>query len=99
MWTRWNTRRSENNREKQLVCYRKPIQPPPVRIDVIKETVRRSHIVAEGCGQHFALVTYDFTTAKIARRIQSKEAPIFDNLLIFFGSFHTKMSFFCHSEE
>ena len=69
MWTRLNTRRSESNTAKQPVCYRKPIQLSPVRTDVIKETVHRSHIVAEGCGQDYALVTYDLTTAKIARRI------------------------------
>ena len=39
IWTRWNTRRSENNPAKQLVCYRKPIQLPPTTIDIIKEAV------------------------------------------------------------
>ena len=62
---------------KQLACYLKPIQLPPTRIDVIKETVHRSHFVAEGYGQDYALVTYHFTTAKIAKRIQSKETSIF----------------------
>ena len=70
------------------------IQLPPARIDVVKETVHQSQIVAEGCGQDYALVTYDLTTAKMANRIQSKETPICDNLFIFFGSFHTEMSFF-----
>ena len=70
------------------------IQLPPARIDVVKETVHQSQIVAEGCGQDYALVTYDLTTAKMANRIQSKETPICDNLFIFFGSFHTQMSFF-----
>ena len=36
MWTRWNTKRSENNPAKQLVCYRKPIQFSPTKTDVIK---------------------------------------------------------------
>ena len=73
MWTRWNTRRSENNPAKQLACYRRSIQLPPTRIDVIKETVHQSQIVAEDGGQGYGLVTYDLTTAKMAKRIQSKE--------------------------
>ena len=55
--------------------------------------MHRSHIVAEGCGQD-VLVTYDLTTAKITKRIQSEETPIFDHLFLFFGSFHIEMSFF-----
>ena len=39
MWTTWNTKRSENNPARQLVCYRKSIQLPPTGKDVIKETV------------------------------------------------------------
>ena len=64
MWTRWNTRRSENNPVRQLICYKKTIQLPPTGIDV-----HRSQIEAEGCGQDYALVTYDLTSAKIAKRI------------------------------
>ena len=60
----------------------------------IKETMHQSQILAEGCGQDYALRIYDLTTAKIARRIHFEEAPIFDNLFIFLGSFHTEMSFF-----
>ena len=71
----------------------KPIQLPPTGIDVVKETVHRSQIEVEECGQDYALVTYDLTIAKI-KRIQSEETPTFDNLFILFGSFHTEMSFF-----
>ena len=92
IWTRQDTRRSENNPAKQLVCYRKPL--PPIRIDAIKETVHQSQIVAEECGQDYALVTYDLTSAKIAKIIQYEETPSFDNLFIFFESFYTEMSFF-----
>ena len=94
IWTRWDTRRSENNPVKQLICYRKPIQLPPTRIDAIKETVHQSQIVAKGCGQDYALVTYDLTSAKIAKIIQYEETPSFDNLFISFESFYTEMSFF-----
>ena len=61
--------------------------------------MHRSQIVAEECGQDYDLVTYDLVIAKIAKRIQSKETPTFDNLFILFRSFHTEMPFFCHSEE
>ena len=51
--------------------------------------MHRSHIIGEGFGQDYALVTYDLTTAKIAKtkRIQPEETSIFDNLFIYFGSF------------
>ena len=94
MWTGWNTRRSENNPAKQLVCYMIPIQLPPTRIDVVKETMHRSQILAEQCGQNYALITFDLAIAKIAKRIQSEETTTFDNRFILFGSFHPDMSFF-----
>ena len=53
-----------------------------------------SHIIDDVCGYDYDLVTYDLTTIKIAKRIQSEETLIFDNLFIFFGSFHTEMSLF-----
>ena len=77
----------------------KPIQLSPTRIDFVKETIHQSQIVAEECDQDYGLVTYNLAIAKIEKRIQSKETPTFDNLFILFGSFHTEMSFFRHSEE
>ena len=68
------------------MCYIKPIQLPPTRIDVVKETMHRSQIVTEECGQDYALVTHEQVIAKMAKRIQS------DNLFILFESFHTEMS-------
>ena len=38
MWTGWNTRRSENNPEKQLICYLKTTQHT-FTMDVAKETI------------------------------------------------------------
>ena len=64
----------------QLVCYMKHIQLPPVRADVVKETLKRSQIVAKECGQKYASVTYDLVIAKIAKRIQCEETPQFDVL-------------------
>ena len=47
-----------------------------------------SNIIGDVCGYDYDLVTYDLTTVKKAKRIQSEETPIFDNLFISFGSFH-----------
>ena len=78
----------------QLVWYMKYMQLRPTRADVVKETLKRSQIVAKECGQKYALVTYDLTIAKIAKRIHCKETPQFDNAFIMFGSFHIEMAFF-----
>ena len=40
------------------------------------------------------MVTYNLTVAKVAKQIQATEKPLFDNVLIMFGSFHTVMSNF-----
>ena len=43
------------------------------RLDVVKETLKRSQVVAEKCGQKYALNTYDLATGKIAKRIIVKK--------------------------
>ena len=40
------------------------------------------------------MVTYDLAVAKIVKQIAATEKPVFDNVFIMFGSFHTKMSYF-----
>ena len=40
------------------------------------------------------MVTYDLAVAKIAKQIQATEKPLFNNVFIMFGSFHTEMSYF-----
>ena len=67
---------------------------PLTRNDVIKETPRRSQIVASECNEPHALVTYDPAVAKIAKQVQTTEKPLFDNVFIMFGSFHIEMSYF-----
>ena len=71
----------------------KYIQLPPTTADVVKETLKRSQIVAKECGQKYPLVTYDLAIAKIAKRIQCEETPQFD-VFIMFASFHIEMTFF-----
>ena len=71
----------------------KHIQLPPTRADVVKDTLKRSKIVANECGQKYTLVTYDLAIAKIAKRIQCEETPQFDNVFIMFGSFILKWHF------
>ena len=93
MWTGWNTRKHTKTSPQQLVCYMKHIQLPSTRADVVKETLKRSQIVAKECGQKYASVTYDLAIAKVAKRIQWEETPQFDNVFIMFGSFHIEMAF------
>ena len=94
MWTGWNTRKHTEVSPQQLAWYMKYMRLPLTRADVVKETLKRSQIVAKECGQKYALVTYDLTIAKIAKRIHCKETPQFDNAFIMFGSFHIEMAFF-----
>ena len=70
------------------------IKLPQTRNDVVKETLRRSQIVASECNEPCALVTYDLAVANIARQIQAAEKALFDNVYIMFGSFHKEMSYF-----
>ena len=72
----------------------KPIQLPPTRTDVVKETMKRSIDIANTVKQRQAFVTNDLAIAKITKRIQSEESPVYDNLFIMFGSFHIELSFF-----
>ena len=39
-------------------------------------------------------MTYDLAVAKIAKKIQSDESPLFDDMFIMFGSFRIELSFF-----
>ena len=71
----------------------KPIHLPPTRTDVVKETMKRSIDIAYTIKQRQTFVTYDLAIAKIAKRIQSEESPVYDNLFIMFGSFHIELSF------
>ena len=93
MWIGWNRIRSTNNPAKQHICYIKPIQLSPTRIDVLKETMHWSQIVAEECRQDYALVTYNLPIANIAKKQQ---------LMIFsFYFVHTILicHYFHHLEE
>ena len=92
-WTGWNCRRYVETLPKQSVLYMKHIQLPPTRIDVVRETLRRSLAVARECGDQFAIVSYDLAIAKIAKQLQVEEAPEFDDLFIQFGQFHIALSF------
>ena len=98
-WTGWNVINSTNVAEKQIVCHLKPIQLPPTRTDIVKETMKRSIDIANTVKQRQAFVTNDLAIAKITKRIQSEESPVFDNLFIMYGSFHIELSFFFHRWE
>ena len=72
---------------KQRVCYTKPIQLPPNRVDVVREKLKRSQTVSRECRQKNTIVTYDLAIAKITKQIQSEDFPQFD-IFIMFGPFH-----------
>ena len=63
------------------------------RNDMVKETMVRSQQVSKKCKQRYTIVTYDLAVAKIAKKIQSDESPLFDDMVIMFGSFHIELSF------
>ena len=46
MWTGWNVINPSNVPQKQIVWYMKPIQLPPTRTNVVKETMKRSIDIA-----------------------------------------------------
>ena len=56
--------------------------------------MRRSLKLATECGKSSIAVSYDLAIAKMALRIQAKEAPLYDNILIAIGAFHIKLAFF-----
>ena len=56
--------------------------------------MKRAKDIASECKQDNIIVTYDLAIAKIAFKIQSTESPMFDNLFIQMGDFHTMMTFF-----
>ena len=76
------------------VCYMKHIQFPPNRVDVVRETLKRSQAVSRECRQMYTIVTYDLAIAKIAKQIQSEDFPQFDDVYIMFGAFHIILNIF-----
>lgn len=66
----WNKRKHTNTSPRQLVCYMKHKQLLPTRADVVKETLKRSKVVVEECGNKYALATYGLAIAKMVNRIQ-----------------------------
>lgn len=43
------------------------IRVPPTRDDFVKETIKRSQVVAKECGDEYAIVTYDSVVAEIRK--------------------------------
>ena len=94
MWIGFNSQRFTDRNPKQIVHYMNHIRYPPTRNDVVKEMMVRSQAVSKECEQQYMVVTYDLAVAKVARKIQSEESPLFDDMFIMFGSFHIELSFF-----
>lgn len=94
MWTGFNCRIIQDDTPKQKISYLTPINLSPTETSVIKLTMIQAKQVGVECDQKYVQVTYDLAIAKIALKIQSTEAPQFDNLFIHLGSFHLMMAFF-----
>ncbi len=78
----------------QKIGYMENIPFPPTRLDVVAKTLQVSQQVAEECAQEYILVTYDLAIAKPAIQMQTEEAPLYDNVFICFGPFHTMLAYF-----
>lgn len=50
MWTGWNSLFEKDRLHQQRISYMENISLPPTRLDVVVETMRRSQMVAEECG-------------------------------------------------
>ena len=48
----------------------------------MKETLKRSQVVAKECGDKYTIVIYNLAVAKIARQIQIQNSPKFDDFFI-----------------
>ena len=94
LWTSWNTKRCDKDLPQQTVAYMKPITLPPIRTDVVRETLNRSNAVTDECGFKFTIVSYDLAIAEISKQIQCTDYPEFENVFIQFGQFHTEANVF-----
>ena len=92
MWVGWNSLSDCAGHIQQRVCYMKHIEFPPTRLDVVRETLKRSQELSKECGQSHTIVTYDLAIAKIAKQLQSEESPQFDDIFVMFGAFHVMLN-------
>ena len=67
---------------------------PITSLGVVQQTLKTAQECAKECKQPYAFATYDLAAAKPAMRIQSSQAPKFDNIMILMSAFHTEMAFF-----
>ena len=84
----------QNDCQKKKICYMEHIQQPATRLDVVKETLKRSQSVSQVCGEEFTLITYNLAVDKIAKQLQCTESPTFDDIFVMFGSFQIELSIF-----
>lgn len=93
MWTGYVAKNFEENSKIQKIEYLLQINDSPTDLKVVKETMRRSLVIADECGKEYFNVTYDLNMAKYAMRIQAAE-DAFKNLFIQFGTFHIFLAYF-----
>lgn len=94
MWAGFNANDHTDSNPKQAVLYMPNIDRSPTNDDVVLETLSLTQKCAEECGQRYGVVTYDLDVAKRALKLQTTEAPKFDDVFVMFGAFHLEMCLF-----
>ncbi len=94
MWGGYNSLIMVDPLPIQKIGYMENIPFPPTRLDVVAKTLQVTQQVAQECGEEYIAVTYDLAIAKPAIQMQIEEAPLYDNLFVCFGPFHTMLAYF-----
>ncbi len=67
---------------------------PPTRNDVVVGCLKVSQQIANECGETSIPVNHDLAVATPALIIYNQESPLYDNIFVCFGSFHTEPVYF-----
>lgn len=93
-WFAWNSERTVDVNPMQKIGYLPNINMSPTSDATVKKTLEVAQCVAKDCGQQIIIVTYDLAIARKAYKIKTDLSPVFDNVFITLGAFHTELSFF-----
>ena len=84
----------EDRLPKQIVQYMQNLKQPITSLDAVQETLNLTRRCTDECDHRYGIVTYDLNAAKTAFQIQATENPLYENIFIMSGPFHTEMAFF-----
>ena len=94
MWVGWNSRIQPGEDTCQKVWYLPQIDLSPTSNTVVAETLNIARRIAKDTERDEISVTYDLAIAKLAMQIQAAESPLYYNVFVLMGAFHTEMAFF-----